>query len=150
MTLMEHQFVTPVAPMGPHRVQVRWTAMQHDPDGDRSGAFAHSCAILAIETLDDQRAVMEFWVENRSRRQVICERRLVNARSCLANGFLQIDVTDLVRITIRLESSMDCERDARPLYARCNLLAKAGFAAGTFNPPTATVAPTSAQVAIAS
>jgi hypothetical protein len=150
MTLMEHEFATPAALMHSHRVQVRWNALQHNLDGHRSGGFAHSCAILAIETLDDQRATIELWAEDRGRRQTICERRFINARSTVANGLLQIDALGMVRITIRLERSTDCERDARPLYARCELLTGAGFAAETLDPPTATISNISTQVAKAS
>lgn len=134
MTLIEHNLSPPTAARLAHRVQVQWTAMRHESDSSRCGAFCRSTAILVIEVLDEHRAMMELWVEECGRRRTIHERTLVKARTSISAGLVQIDAEGLCRITVKVDPG-----DAQPLFAQCSLLAAEGFVAGGFDPPAATV-----------
>lgn len=140
MTLMEHNLAPSVTVRLAHRVQVQWTAMRHIVEGARPGAFHRATAILVVEVLDEYRAMVELWVEENGRRRTIHDRTLIKAQSTIAHSLLQIDAGELCRITIKCGSGVNSDADGRLLYAQCSLLANAGFEAGAFDPPTATLA----------
>ena len=142
MTLLEHNLL-PVATAAPaRRAMVKWTSMRREADGP----FAQVSAILVVEMLDDHRAMVEMWVEDRARRRSIQDRTLIKAHTVIEHGLLHIDAADSFRLTIKLPQ---IDSDARLMYAQCGWLERAGFTAGTFDRPSADLTPAPAIAASA-
>jgi hypothetical protein len=134
MTLLEHNLAPRAAAAETVRVQVNWISTRREANGP----FVQTCAVLAVQSLDAQRAIIEMWVEERGRRLAVQDRTLTKSHSIIEHGLLHIDAGDICRLTLKLPQ---VESDSRLLYAQCAWLERAGFTAGTFDRPTAELGP---------
>ena len=115
--------------------EIRWSSTQAQ-QGD--GALRRRCFVLHIELLSQDQAAIAAWIESAHGQEFVLDRRTATALTELENGLLHIDVLEhegnarMASLSIIASQSL---QSARVLYARTELLAKAGFAVGSCDPP---------------
>jgi len=122
-------------------LRVVWQAMRTRPDARGVPRLARVAFTLAIDVLDEQHAMIEAWTESRDQRGTVFHRQLVRCDITHDGRHLHLDATDdhghrWLRLTVPADTlAHDSREHVRPVFAQTSLLAQAGFAAGTFDPP---------------
>lgn len=142
MTIMNHTLSDWPAPWMKQTVQVCWTSTRSVAEPKRPHALGRVDFVLSVEPISPNRAMAEAWVESAGHRRSILTRQSVRCvMTCdnrVANLELSRETSDgderLAALTLHID--MEDQVSLRPLYARTPLLAEAGFAGGTYDPPT--------------
>lgn len=118
-------------------LRVVWPAMRSQPDARGVPHLARVAFTLAVDVLDDQHAMIEAWTESPDHRGTVFHRQPVRCEIAHDDRFLHLDATSddgerWLRLTVSVDESTDA---ARPVFAQTSLIAQAGFAAGSFDPP---------------
>jgi len=139
------------------RMRIVWRAMRSMPDAKGLLRLARISFTLAIDVMDGHHAVIEAWTESPAQRMTIFQRQPVRCEIAHDDRFVHLDASGedgerWLRVTIMIDELGDQfggefnntprdepNRPIRPVFAQCGLLAQAGFAGGSFDPPTLNV-----------
>ena len=122
------------------RIEVRWSAVVSSssdlfqpPAGARRAAHCRLRFVLALQLVNDRRALIETWLQSPSGLRTILRRQPVACAVSSHGRLLHVDAhLDGRRVLALSLASAD-----RIMYARSPLPAEAGFAPGACDPPTA-------------
>ena len=131
----------------PVALEVRWSSLQHarfdrfNAAGGQEyadGGTAHRRVelVVAIQFLGRDRVMLESWLELPQARTSICSRRSIACAATIDGDLRHIDCRHDEQRLLALTLAGD---DA-VIYAQSDLLSAAGFAGGTYDPPTARTA----------
>lgn len=125
-------------------IEVRWSAMLAAPAGGAHGGGRRgreSSFVLTVQPVDARHAIVECLVETSAGTREIVRRRPVPCAMTHDGPLVHLDA----HFDHRRGFALTCETgarggaDCRLLYARCTILAEAGFTPGGFDPPTASL-----------
>lgn len=118
-------------------LRIVWAAIRSLSDAGGATRLARVSFTLAIDVLDDQHAMIEAWTENPDHRGTVFHRQPVRCEITHDGRHFHLDATgDDGDRWLRLTMSVDEASEAtRPTFAQTSLIAQAGFAAGSFDPP---------------
>ena len=139
----------------PPSLRIAWPAMRSLSDARGVPRLGHVAFTLAVDVLDDQHAMIEAWTEGQEQQKTVFHRQPVRCEIRRDDRFLHLDAIGddgdrWLRLTIATDESGDQRADAaRPMFAQCDLLIQAGFAAGAFDPPTLQLQPNATVAATA-
>ena len=111
-------------------IEVRWTAITADTASHRRIEF-----VLEIHPVDGEHALLEAWLETPSGQRTIMKRGPVACTISRDDELLHLDAHLEDRRIVAL--SIDPRPSgSRILFARSDLLERAGLAPGAYDPPT--------------
>jgi hypothetical protein len=133
------------APMLGRVVHVRWTAsVASRPDlaGNGNGLITRVVFNLTLRVVSGHHALLDAWVETPDGVKALFERQPVACAWLVVDRLMHVDAhldgRRLLALSLRVPQHANRDGDVL-LYAQSALLADAGFAAGSYDPPTARI-----------
>lgn len=120
----------------PRSFEIRWSAVR--PTGASAVTF-----VVAVQTLDATRALLESWIEDEDGTRDLVVRQPTPCRVVSDGELLHVDIDGPERAAPALLAVSLIEREGQPdlLYARTTLLARTNLQPGTYDPPRARMLP---------
>lgn len=122
------------------RIEVRWSAIVasssdlfQPPAGARRAAHCRLSFVIALQLVNDRRALIEAWLETPSGLRTMLRRQPVACAASIHGRLLHVDA----HLDGRRVLALSLVPGDRIMYARSPLPAEAGFAPGACDPPTA-------------
>ena len=124
-------------------LELRWTRLVHErlettgsgdvPDAVTQPTHQPQALVLSIAVLADDHAIFEAWLERPGGRRTVLSRQPLPCRITSEGSMHHLDCTHEGRRIVALTLGAGGE----VAYARSDLLAAAGFAGGSYDPPSA-------------
>lgn len=142
MTLSETISIAPPLASMNQIIEVRWPSLVSSPFDAFGVCEAHGTSpprshgrielVLSIQLLASDHAMLESWIDLPKGRRTILPHQPLAICTSMEYGQLHLDCEHEGECVIALSLSQDHDI----LYARSNLPARAGFAVGSYDPPT--------------